>query len=132
MEGRLCGLGTDKRGEGFQNPRNLADVICACPLYEIYKMKKFEDTTESRASKCLNTTHALKSCRWSFMPLTVEKISNKFKIGSRLQCNCTRPIYTPTHITDVPTSCFLCCSYFLFELMYILPVWVVSAFSCLR
>ena len=81
---------------------------------------------------CLNTTHALKSCRWSFMPLTVEKMSNKFKIGSRLQCSCTRPIYTPTHITDVPTSCFLCCSYFLFELMYILPVWVVSAFSCLR
>ena len=48
------------------------------------------------------------------------------------QCNRTRPIYTTTHITDVATSCFPCCSYFLFELMYIHPVWSVSALSCLR
>ena len=51
---------------------------------------------------------------------------------TRFQCNRTRPIYTTTHITDVATSCFPCCSYFLFELMYIHPVWSVSAFSCLR
>ena len=34
------------------------------------------------------------------------------------QCNRTRPIYTTTDITDVATSCFPYCSYFLFELMY--------------
>ena len=51
---------------------------------------------------------------------------------TRFQCNRTRPIYTTTHITDVATSCFPCCSNFLFELMYIHPVWSVSAFSCLR
>ena len=51
---------------------------------------------------------------------------------TRFQCNGTKPIYTTTGITDVATSCFPCCSYFLFELMYIHPVWSVSAFSCLR
>ena len=51
---------------------------------------------------------------------------------TRFQCNRTRPIYTTTDISDVATSCFPCCSYFLFELMYIHPVWSVSALSCLR
>ena len=51
---------------------------------------------------------------------------------TRFWCNSTRPIYTSTDISDVATSCFPCCSYFLFELMYIHPVWSVSALSCLR
>ena len=31
-EGRLRESGTDKGREGVQNPENLADVICVCPL----------------------------------------------------------------------------------------------------
>ena len=51
---------------------------------------------------------------------------------TRFWCNSTRPIYTSTDISDVATSWVPCCSYFLFELMYIHPVWSVSAFSCVR
>ena len=31
-EGRLREFGTDKGREGVQNPKNLEDVICTCPL----------------------------------------------------------------------------------------------------
>ena len=38
-EGRLRGFGTDKGREEVQNPENLADVICTCPLSRYSSVK---------------------------------------------------------------------------------------------
>ena len=47
-----------------------------------------------------------------------------------LSCNNTRPIYTPGHISDVQYSCFLCCTKFLFPVLYKTPVFSDVECSC--
>ena len=39
----------------------------------------------------------------------------------KLCCNNTRPIYTPHHMSDVQYSWFLCCTKFLFSVLYKIP-----------
>ena len=46
-------------------------------------------------------------------------------------CNNTRPLKTH-HISDVQYSCFLCCTKFLFSILYKIPVFNDVQYSCMR
>ena len=46
-------------------------------------------------------------------------------------CNNTRPVYTPHSISDVQYSCFLCCTKFLFSVLYKIPVFSDVQYSCM-
>ena len=80
-------------------------------------------------ARCISTNVHI---TYHFPALNGENGGDLIQTYTRFWCYSTRPIYTSTDISDVATSCFPCCSYFLFEPMYIHPVWSVSALSCLR
>ena len=47
-----------------------------------------------------------------------------------LWCNNTMPIHTTLHISDVQYSYFLCCTKFLFSLLYKIPIFSDVQYSC--
>ena len=82
-------------------------------LWQKFQKRLFPQCTQMKEKELLNLIHVMLLNGDGGVPNGLQYI--------RLCCNITRPIYTPHHMSDVQYSWFLCCTKFLFSVLYKIP-----------